>query len=51
MPHADRDRHGTAVALLVMAAAPEAQLLAIDARDGDRFRVLKAVAAITTAAG
>lgn len=50
IPHPDRGRHGTAVALLVAAAAPEAQLLVLDARDGDRFGVLKTAAAITTAA-
>lgn len=50
VPHPDRGRHGTAVALLVAAAAPEAQLLAIDVRDGGRFGSLKTSAAITTAA-
>lgn len=50
VPHPDRGRHGTAVALLVAAAAPEAQLLATDVREGDRFSVLKTAAAITTAA-
>lgn len=48
--HPDRGRHGTAVALIALAAAPEAKLLLIDVREGERFGVIKTAAAITAAA-
>jgi hypothetical protein len=49
VPHPNRGRHGTAVALIALAAAPEARLLLIDVREGERFGALKTAAAIATA--